>query len=135
MGFRNSYSSLRGKMTVEGRKRVDKQQIGMCGAYCGICEWKEKTNCPGCQACRGDMFYGECIVAECCHGKGLLHCGLCPDIACEDLQQAFDHPEHGDCGERLANLRNWAKGDDTVIKLGTFPNEEEAGGMLNHHPA
>ena len=99
---------------------MDEQQIGMCGAYCGICEWKEKTNCPGCQACKGDMFYGECGVAKCCHGKGLLHCGLCPDLPCAKLQEAFDHPEHGDHGERLANLKNWAKGDDTVIELRSF---------------
>jgi len=114
-------------MLVARVKRMDKQQIGMCGAYCGICEWKEKTNCPGCQACKGDMFYGECGVAKCCHGKGLLHCGLCSDLPCAELQQAFDHPEHGDHGERLANLKNWAKGDDTVIKLRTFPKEGQAG--------
>ncbi|HIJ65164.1 MAG TPA: hypothetical protein HPP77_04365 [Candidatus Hydrogenedentes bacterium] len=33
---------------------MDKQQIGMCGAYRGICEWKAKTNCPACQTCKGD---------------------------------------------------------------------------------
>ena len=56
----------------------------------GICDWKEKTNCPGCQTCKGDMFYGECGVAKCCHGKAFLHCGLCPDIPCAELQQAFE---------------------------------------------
>lgn len=106
---------------------MEKQQISMCGAYCGICEWKEKTNCPGCQTCKGDMFYGECSVAKCRSGKGLLHCGLCSDLPCMDLQQTFNHPEHGDHGERLANLKNWAKGNDTVFKLRTFPKEGQAG--------
>jgi Protein of unknown function (DUF3795) len=99
---------------------MDKQHIAMCGAYCGSCDWKSKTNCPGCQACKGDMFFGTCDVAKCCVEKGLLHCGLCPDLPCATLQAAFDNPEHGDNGERLANLKNWAKGEETVIELGSF---------------
>ncbi len=95
----------------------------MCGAYCGTCEWKEKTGCKGCQHHRGEMFYGTCPVAVCCAEKGLHHCGLCPDLPCQALQEAFDHPEHGDHGERLANLKAWAKGDETVIQLGTFKPE------------
>ena len=59
---------------VERLKLMDKEQIGMCGAYCGYCEWKERKNCPGCQTCKGKMFYGECGVAKCCLGKGFLHC-------------------------------------------------------------
>jgi len=64
---------------------MDKGQIAMCGAYCGTCQ-----------------------VAVCGNAKGLLHCGLCPDVPCDALRQAFDHPEHGDNGERLANLKAWA---------------------------
>ncbi len=45
---------------------MDIEQIGMCGAYCGVCEWKEKTSCPGCQASKGNLFWGECAVAKCC---------------------------------------------------------------------
>ena len=41
---------------------MDKELIGMCGAYCGICEWKEKINCLGCQACKGEMFWGKCKI-------------------------------------------------------------------------
>jgi hypothetical protein len=100
---------------------MDRRQIGMCGAYCGICDWKKRTGCPGCQACHGDMFWGQCRVAKCCGAKGLLHCGLCPEVPCPELQLAFDDPEHGDHGERLANLRNWAEGVDTVITLRSFP--------------
>ena len=100
---------------------MDQQQIGMCGAYCGVCEWKAKTNCPGCQECKGQMFWGTCDVAACCVEKGLTHCGLCPEMPCPALQAAFDHPEHGDNGERLANLKAWAEGKDTFVEIGTFP--------------
>jgi hypothetical protein len=40
------------------------------------------------------------------------------------LQEAFDQPEHGDNGERLANLKTWARGEDSYIKLGTFPSQD-----------
>ena len=103
---------------------MDKTQIGMCGAYCGGCDWKVKTGCLCCQHHKGDMFYGTCEVAVCCSSKNLLHCGLCPKVPCDILQLAFDHPEHGDNGERLANLKAWAKGDETVIELGTFKSEQ-----------
>ena len=98
---------------------MDIEQIAMCGAYCGVCEWKEKTSCPGCQASKAKLFWGECAVAKCCGEKGLRHCGLCEEPPCDVLQQLFDHPEHGDNGERLANLKAWAKGDDTYVRLGT----------------
>ena len=102
---------------------MDRQMIAMCGAYCGDCEWKSKTNCPGCQAARGNMFWGECTVAKCCVSKGFSHCGECPDLPCADLQAAFDHPEHGDRGERLANLKAWASGQDTYLKLRPLKQE------------
>jgi hypothetical protein len=99
---------------------LQKDQIGMCGAYCETCKWKLKTGCQGCQHHKGAMFYGICAVAVCCSGKGLLHCGLCTSLPCPVLHQAFTHPEHGDNGERLANLTAWAKGDETVVELGAF---------------
>ncbi|MCK4851467.1 MAG: DUF3795 domain-containing protein [Phycisphaerae bacterium] len=95
---------------------MDKEQIGMCGAYCAVCDWKEKTNCPGCQARKGDMFWGECAVAKCCCEKGINHCGLCEKLPCNTLQAFFDHPEHGDKGGRLVNLKAWARGDNTFVK-------------------
>ncbi len=99
---------------------MDKEQIGMCGAYCGACDWKEETNCPGCQSCKGEMFWGECAVAKCCLEKDITHCGLCSELPCSVLQEFFDHPEHGDNGERLANLNGWANGADTYIEIGEF---------------
>ena len=102
---------------------MDKKLIAMCGAYCGTCEWKEKTECKGCQDNKGKMFWGTCSVAVCCIDKAFLHCGLCSDLPCQVLQEAFDQPEHGDNGERLANLKAWAKGENAVIELGSFKSE------------
>jgi hypothetical protein len=96
---------------------MDMQLIGMCGAYCGACEWKTKTNCPGCLAAKGKMFWGICDVATCGIEKGLLHCGFCADVPCATLQQYFDNPEHGDNGERLDNLMAWAGGEFSYKEL------------------
>ncbi len=105
--------------------QVDKEMMAKCGAYCGDCDWKEKTNCPGCQEAKGAMFYGQCDVAACATEKRLYHCGLCADMPCNTLQQCFDHPEHGDRGERLANLKAWARGEETYLKL--RPLKKDAG--------
>jgi hypothetical protein len=91
--------------------------IGVCGAYCGACEWKPKVNCPGCQAAKSKMFWGECQMAKCCLGKGYVHCGECSDVPCEGLQAIIRDPEHGDTGQRLANLKAWARGEDTWLGL------------------
>ena len=103
---------------------MDREMIAMCGAYCGYCEYRERTGCKGCQFHKGEVFHGTCTVATCCSEKGLLHCGLCPDLPCQALQEAFDQPEHGDNGERLANLKAWAQGSDTIIELGTFKTKQ-----------
>jgi hypothetical protein len=96
---------------------MDKQMIARCGAYCGTCEWREKTNCQGCQASNGKMFWGECTVAKCSIEKEHNHCGHCSKLPCEDLQSAFDNPDHGDNGERLLNLQGWRDGKDTYLEL------------------
>ena len=53
---------------------MDSRMIASCGAYCGACDWREKTDCPGCQEAKGRMFWGKCAVATCALAKGLLHC-------------------------------------------------------------
>jgi hypothetical protein len=70
------------------------------------------------------MFWGECAVATCALSKGLLHCGLCPELTCSTLQEYFDHPEHGDNGERLANLRYWANGELVFVRIGEYAPRE-----------
>jgi hypothetical protein len=71
---------------------MDPQLIGMCGAYCGTCEWKTRTNCPGCLAARGKMFWGICDVAQCAIEKGFQHCGFCSDVPCTTLHNTIDQP-------------------------------------------
>ena len=63
------------------------------------------------------MFWGVCGIAKCAIAKGIQHCGLCPDVPCNDLQDLFADPEHGDNGERLANLKAWARGEKTYQDL------------------
>ena len=99
--------------------------IGMCGTYCGECEWKEKTNCPGCQACQGKPFWGECSVAKCSINKEVNHCGYCPNLPCDKLYDVFNDEEHGDNGERLINLNNWASGKEIYLKLRTLKLNKE----------
>lgn len=99
--------------------------IGMCGAYCGTCEWKSQMNCPGCLTAKGDMFWGACGVAKCVIAKGILHCGFCSELPCELLLQYCDNPEHGDNGERLANLRAWARGENSYLELTPKRKDEE----------
>ena len=102
---------------TKGLVHLDGQMKAFCGTYCGACEWKEKTNCPGCRACQGEMFWGQCDKAQCCMDRGYEHCGLCPDAPCQKLQDLFADLEHGDGGARMNNLRNWARGVETYEKL------------------
>lgn len=103
---------------------MDTQMIGMCGAYCAFCDWKDRMDCPGCQTCAGKPFWGDCAVAQCALKGGHTHCGTCHDLPCPQLQDAFNHPEHGDNGERLLNLKNWAQGKDTCVRLTTLGKNE-----------
>jgi len=96
---------------------MDKSQIAYCGTYCGDCTWKERTGCNGCHDAHGNMSWGECAVAKCAIEKQIDHCGGCQELPCTKLQAVFDHPEHGDKGERLANLQRWAKGEDTYTTI------------------
>lgn len=47
----------------------------ICGADCGVCP--NKNDCGGCSATGGRPFGGNCVVAECCHDKGLRSCADC----------------------------------------------------------
>ncbi len=91
-------------VTNMGVKEI--REMARCGLDCGNCDWRERCNCPGCQAAMGHMFHGECEVALCSIGKGIDHCGQCADFPCETLNRfAFDK-EHGDPeGSRIKVLR------------------------------
>lgn len=89
-----------------------------CGAYCAVCEWREKTGCKGCKANQGQLFWGECDKAKCCIEHHFSHCGECSHMPCQKLQALFQDPEHGDQGVRLRNLENWRDGRDVYERLG-----------------
>jgi hypothetical protein len=75
-----------------------------CGINCATCVYREKQSCKTCKQYEGDMWHGECKVAMCCIGMGLEDCRQCAEYPCGLLMAyAFDK-EHGDGGERLANL-------------------------------
>lgn len=103
---------------------MDKKMIAYCGSYCGVCEWKDKLGCQGCHASCGKPFWGECGIAKCCIEKAYAHCGECPAVPCQQLQAAFDDPEHGDDGVRLRNLLNWKAGLDTFERLHNAAQEQ-----------
>jgi len=81
--------------------------MGRCGFYCGPCGCRTEMGCPGCQATDGKLFWGECEVATCCIAKGYEHCGQCEELPCAVLVEYAHHPEHGDNGKRILNLRAW----------------------------
>ena len=83
-----------------------------------MCEWKDKLDSKGCYACCGEPFWEECAIAKCCIEKVWPHCGECLAVPCEQLQTAFDDPEHGDNGVRLCNLLKWKAGVDEYEELG-----------------
>ena len=106
-------------------KVEDKRMMAFCGTYCNVCDWREKTNCAGCQQNKGQMFFGQCDKANCCMEKGYEHCGQCNEMPCEKLLELFADKEHGDNGERLENLRNWGKGIYVFEKLRDGKTENE----------
>jgi hypothetical protein len=96
---------------------MNSNMMAYCGTYCEMCDWKEGTNCKGCKLQAGTMFWGNCAIAQCAIDKKLAHCGECVKLPCQMLQDAFNHPEHGDTGERLKNLLNWKNGRESTLKI------------------
>lgn len=79
-------------------------ECAYCGIDCKKCECASKFNCPGCQACNGKMFWGECPIALCVIEKQIKHCGECSEFPC-DLLNGFAYDEdQGDNGKRIRNI-------------------------------
>ena len=61
-----------------------------CGKDCGACGDRERMNCGGCESLRQ-----ECLIAECCTGKGHENCGTCGFREnCRTLQDREKIPAH-----------------------------------------
>ena len=96
---------------------MNKEMMAYCGTYCETCDWKDRMSCRGCKAYGGNVFWGKCKIAICAVNNGYTHCGECTKMPCEILQEAFNNPDHGDNGERIINLRNWAMGKESCLKV------------------
>lgn len=83
-----------------------------CGLLCDGCGYKETHGCGGCIETQGNPFYGKCHIAACCQEKGYKHCGECPEMPCQNLNDySCGDSEHCDNpkGSRLNILKCWAK--------------------------
>lgn len=96
---------------------MNEEMMAYCGTYCETCDWKEKMNCKGCKKHEGKVFWGNCAIAECARSKDLSHCGECEDMPCEKLKDAYNNKDHGDNGERLANLIKWSNNEISTLKV------------------
>ena len=96
---------------------MDRDLMGYCGTYCGTCDWKEKMNCKGCKHHASEVFWGTCKIAKCAIEKGLNHCGECEQMPCQDLVDAHNTEGHSDNGERMINLKKWAAGEISMLKV------------------
>lgn len=81
-----------------------------CGLLCSQCEYRQATGCPGCVN-MDKPFWGEsCPVKSCCEGRGLPHCGACPEFPCPLLHQFAHDEKQGDGGRRIRQCRAWEGG-------------------------
>lgn len=60
-------------------------QHTICGVNCSQCGLK--GSCGGCIETKGHPFQSECMVAECCLGKGHKNCSQCGDTPCKLKKQ------------------------------------------------
>lgn len=89
--------------------------ISCCGVVCSECQYYS-TDCKGCPAIKGQVFWLEytnekiCAIYDCClNTKKLAHCGKCKELPC-DRYNGFDPtktPEENenDFIKQLAQLR------------------------------
>lgn len=109
--------------------------LGVCGLYCGACYHYRASFSEGghllkeaarqgrelegftCKGCRSDSLYvhagcARCEIRACADGRGVVHCGLCPEFPCDRIRafQSDGRVHHRDVLEHLEELK--AKGID-----------------------
>ena len=113
--------------------------LGVCGLFCGACYHYRGSFPEGrhlleeavrqgrrpeaftCRGCRSDALYihpgcAQCKIRACADGRGVLHCGLCIEFPCGQLE-AFRHDDrvhHLDVMAHLEDLK--AKGPDRRLE-------------------
>ncbi|MBN1423947.1 DUF3795 domain-containing protein [Candidatus Fermentibacteria bacterium] len=101
--------------------------LAYCGLYCGACSFRvaaeqndrrhladipakydylkeqELQLCPG---CRLDDENDGCAIKDCARGKGLAHCGECPEYPCAAITRFADDgiPHHAKTIENIETL-------------------------------
>jgi hypothetical protein len=110
--------------------------LAACGLYCGAC-YHHRASFPEsahlleeaarqgrelegftCQGCRSGRIHGiralyihpgcaQCEIRACADGRGVLHCGLCPEFPCARLEdfRLDGHIHHLDVLDNLAALK------------------------------
>jgi hypothetical protein len=53
----------------------------------GLILQKEEINCDGCLSVGGRQigYCQVCLIRQCCLGKGLKHCVICPEQPCDKI--------------------------------------------------
>lgn len=82
-----------------------------CGVCCNDCGRKETVHCMGCTNMEKTFWGGVCGVKACCEGRGLNHCGECPDFPCS-MEADMGKDMGFDPAPRLAQCRKWAEERD-----------------------
>ncbi|MCB7319038.1 DUF3795 domain-containing protein [Lacrimispora sp. 210928-DFI.3.58] len=85
-----------------------------CGVCCNSCTRKEAVGCRGCLHMEKPFWGGKCPVKSCCEGRGLDHCGLCPDFPCEVLS-GMGKDQGFDPGPKIAQCRKWAEEPSSAV--------------------
>ncbi len=70
-----------------------RNDVSVCGADCQACYLKDR--CPGCNACRGEVFHcaagQKCRIYHCVRDeKALPDCGCCPEAPCDIWMKTRD---------------------------------------------
>lgn len=94
-----------------------KAEISVCGCNCPACDYFRKTECQGCNAIEGKVWWASYVSAKVCpiytcvrDEKGLDHCGMCSQMPC-DLWRKLKDPSFTDeqheagINERVENLK------------------------------
>ena len=82
-----------------------------CGTICDTKKCKEAygIDCAGCLNISKPAWGDSCPVKDCCESRGYDHCGQCPEIPCDILNEFAYDKEHGDNGKCIEQCRLWAQ--------------------------
>jgi hypothetical protein len=85
-------------------------KLSVCGCDCAGCDYLKKSQCAGCSAIEGKVWWVGYVGAEVCpiyecvvKRKKLEHCGKCSEIPCR-LWQELKDPSYTDA-EHEAGIR------------------------------